>query len=577
MEVAWGQSPSLQATGSLSLPAWTNRQPDWRGEVQPTLYLNGELAITNGVFEGVPFDLARTHFSYAQLEWQLPDFKITQGKTRLAINGHENDGTKNFEWHVRGAFDPAAIRPFLTTSNAVRGFEMVKFTQPVALDMNVGGRLYDYDRISAQGLVSATNFSVRGETFGDVTAEVNYTNRVLEFLKPLMHTGAQMMTADKIVLDFNTRLIHFINGFSTADPEMIARAIGPKTASLVEPYHFLQPPTARVNGQIPLRDMQGGRDLDEVDMRFDVIRGAPFEWAKLKTTNIVGTIDWQGQVLILTNVTAAFYGGGGGGSAFFDFRVPHEGADFRFTVNVTNANLHLLAVDLSTPTNHLEGTLTGQVVVTNADSRNWRTWNGYGHVRLRNGLLWDIPVFSIISPVLNAISPGLGNSRATDASARFVITNGVFFSDTLEIRAKMMRLQYNGTVDMKQNVNAQVTAQLLRDTWAVGPFVSTVLWPVSKLFEYKITGTLEHPKSDPVYVIPKLLLMPLHPIRSLEEILPAGDADTPPANWVGGHQGLGAASSLVSIITSGEADWKNWELFTSCFAFLFSHLSSALI
>jgi hypothetical protein len=67
---------------------------------------------------------------------------------------------------------------------------------------------------------------------------------------------------------------------------------------------------------------------------------------------------------------------------------------------------------------------------------------------------------------------------------------------------------------LKQNVHARVTAQLLRNTWVVGPLVSTVLWPVSKLFEYKITGTLKNPKSEPVYV-PKLLLLPLHPIRTL--------------------------------------------------------------
>jgi hypothetical protein len=84
---------------------------------------------------------------------------------------------------------------------------------------------------------------------------------------------------------------------------------------------------------------------------------------------------------------------------------------------------------------------------------------------------------------------------------------------------------------LKENVHARVTAQLLRDTWVVGPLVSTVLWPVSKLFEYKITGTLKNPKGEPVYV-PKLLLLPLHPIRTLEEMFPGGKTETnaPPEN-----------------------------------------------
>jgi hypothetical protein len=340
-----------------------------------------------------------------------------------------------------------------------------------------------------------------------------------------------MMTADKVTLDFNTRLICFTNGFSTADPGSVTRAIGPKTARQVEPYHFLQPPTARVNGQVPLHDMNGGRDTAAVDLRFDIIKGAPFEWMKFKTTNIVGTIHWRGQALILTNVAAAFYGGDGNGFANFDFRVPHEGADYQFVVSVTNVNLHLLAADLSATTNHLEGTLAGRLVVTDADSRDWRAWDGFGHANLHDGLLWDIPIFGILSPVLNTFLPGLGNSRATDAAAKFSITNGVIYTDSLEIRSTMMRLEYAGTADLKENVHARVTAQLLRDTWVVGPLVSTMLWPVSKLFEYKITGTLKNPKSEPVYV-PKLLLLPLHPIRTLEEMFPGGETKTnaPPEN-----------------------------------------------
>jgi hypothetical protein len=530
-DFSWTQPPLLQARGSLILPAWTNRQPDWRDEVQPTIQLNGELAFTNGVISGVTIDSARTRFSYSNLVWQLPNLMVVKSRSRLEFGGGEDDATKDYRWHIHGVLDPEVVRPFLTTSNAVRGLNIMKFTEPLALDVDVSGRLYDYDGIAASGRVALTNFAVRGQAFGDVASTLNYTNRVLEFINPLMRTGAQMMRADKVTLDFNQRLICFTNGFSTADPEPVARAIGPKTGRLVEPYHFLQPPTARVNGQVPLHDMNGGRDMTDVDLQFDIIRGGPFEWLKLKTTNITGTIHWRNQTLILTNVAAAFYGGDGNGFANFDFRAPHEGADYQFVVSVTNVNLHALAMDLSSPTNHLEGTLAAQLVVTDADSRDWRSWDGFGHANLHDGLLWDIPIFGILSPVLNTFLPGLGNSRATDASAKFSITNGVIYTDSLEIRSTMMRLEYAGTVDLRQNVHARVTAQLLRDTWVVGPVVSTMLWPVSKLFEYRVNGTLKNPKSEPVYV-PKLLLIPLHPIRTLEGMFPGGETETnaPPGN-----------------------------------------------
>jgi len=334
--------------------------------------------------------------------------------------------------------------------------------------------------------------------------------------------GTQTMTADLVTLDFNRRLISFKNGYSTADPAAIAHAIGPKTAHIMAPYHFLQPPTVFVEGCVPLRDINGVRDVDDADLRFDVVGGVPFQCLKLRASRVTGTIHWLGETLVLTNVAAELYGGSGNGFANFDFRVPHEGADYQFTAAVTNINLHALASDLSSPTNHLEGALSGQVVVTRADTRDWRTLDGFGQARLRDGLIWDIPLFYILSPVLNDVSPGLGDSRATDASAAFAITNGVIYSDALEMNTAMTRLEYTGTVDLRENVNARVTAQLLHNLPAVGPFISLLFTPVTKLFEYKVTGTLQNLKREPVYV-PKLLLLPLHPIRTIEDLFPSGD------------------------------------------------------
>jgi len=533
-DFSWTQPPSLHADGSLVLPAWTNRQPDWRGEVQPTVRLNGALAFTNGAMSSMVIDSAAADFSYSNLVWRIPALALAQSQTRLEINGSENDATKDYFWHVRGTFDPECLRPFLTTSNAVRGLHHFALTEPVHLDADVWGQLYNYDSIGAHGHVACTNFSVRGQSVDNVAGEFSYTNRVLEFFHPRLWRGTQTMTADTITLDFNRKLIFFTNGFSSADPEAVARAIGPKTGEILEPYHFLQPPTVRVEGCAPLRDINSPEDTDDADLSFDIVGGVPFRCLKLRATKLTGTVHWLGQTLILTNVAAELYGGSGNGFASFDFRVPHEGADYHFTASVTNINLHLFAADLTSPTNHLEGTLDGLIVVTRADTRDWWTPDGFGRAHLRNGLIWDIPLFGILSPVLNAIMPGLGNSRATEAQAKFTMTNGMINSDSLEIDTSMTRLQYSGTVDLREHVNANVTAQLMHNIWGVGPVISTIFYPVTKLFEYKVTGTLQDPKKEPVYV-PKFLLLPLHPFRTVQELLPGGDiffstTNTPPGN-----------------------------------------------
>ena len=60
-------------------------------------------------------------------------------------------------------------------------------------------------------------------------------------------------------------------------------------------------------------------------------------------------------------------------------------------------------------------------------------------------------------------------------------------------------------------------------------FIDNVKQKVKK-HEYKVSGTLREPKSEPVYYVPKLLLLPLHPLRTLKELLPTDSSrtNTPP-------------------------------------------------
>lgn len=523
-EFIWAQPPVLSAAGSVILPPWTNRHPDWQAQAQPTVCLDGALVFTNATIMGAKIDATRLRFTYTNLVWNVPALDLVCAKTVLSLSGGENDHTKNYHWHVRGFFDPESVRPFLKSKNARHGFNYVSFAEPIYLDLQLRGTLYDFSSLGAEGEVVATNLAVRGQSVDSVTGKLFYTNRVLEFYNPVLWRaqGAQTMRADKITLDFNRKLILFTNGFSTTDPQAVGYAIGPKTGKMLLPFHFLSPPTVRVNGQVPLRKVNHGSDLADADLTFEILKGAPFRWLKLYAANIAGTLHWQAQSLFLNDVTARLYGGTGTGHAYFDFRPVEHDCDYNFSFVLHDVNLHLLAENASLKTNHLEGILNASVVVTNASSADWHSWNGGGAVSLRDGLLWDVPMFGILSPALNAVSPGLGSSRAKEASGKFIITNGVIYTDSLNIGLSLSRLQYVGTVDLKQNVNARVTAQPLRNTPVVGSVVSTLLTPVSKLFEYRVTGTLKDPKTTPVFVGARLLLFPLHPIRSLEDMFPVG-------------------------------------------------------
>ncbi|HXS68407.1 MAG TPA: AsmA-like C-terminal region-containing protein, partial [Candidatus Polarisedimenticolia bacterium] len=371
----------------------------------------------------------------------------------------------------------------------------------------------DRELINGKARLMVTNFTVRGEPAESFQSDLQYSNRVLTLFEPRVQISAtQQIRADIAKLVFDERKMYVTNVFSTADPDAVVHAIGPHAEHVIDPYHFLKPPLVHVDGIVPLHDPH------DADLHFDV-DGGDFQWWRFQVPRITGKVDWVGEHLAVRDVQTDFYLGKASGNADFDF-LPNHTANYRFNLVASDANLHVLAKDLTEgKTNKLEGLLNLRVEVTGGNSADLLSVQGAGRADLRDGLIWDIPIFGIFSPALDTIMPGLGSSRARQGSATFTITNGVIDSEDLKIETLMARLRYWGTIDLKGAVNARMEAELFRNTWVVGPVLSLALWPVSKTFEYKITGDIHKPKSEPVF-IPRIFFFPLHPMQTIKDMIP---------------------------------------------------------
>jgi hypothetical protein len=487
----WTAPPIVEGSISFTLPAWTNSNPDWRAEVQPILQIAGHFDVPKGgTFRGVPASSASSSFVYSNMTWRLPDLVAIRPEGRLEAEHISNDRSKNFYWRVRSTIDPLAARP-LVESNVLRGLNLFTFARPPLVEAELWGRWHDEEKTGMKGRVILTNFTFRGQQIDSLQTAVTYTNRMLAFAKPEAHRGSQLYKADSVIVDFRRQQVYLTNGFSTGDPMVVARAIGPHVVRAIEPYQFLNPPTAYVHGVIPM-----ARDED-ADLYFR-LAGGPFKWWKFKVKHISGEVHWYGRLLNITDIDADFYGGKLNGSVGFKF-IDSRGTEYHFATAATNVLLQALMADLSTRSNQLEGTLDTRLVVRRGNLARKNDFDGSGSVSLRDGLIWNIPIFGVFSAPLDKVVPGLGSSRARNADGTFSITNGVIFSDDAEIRSPAMRLLYRGAADIDGNVNATVEAQVLRDVFLIGPIVSTVLWPFAKMFEYRVTGTLAQPHTELLY------------------------------------------------------------------------------
>lgn len=516
----WTTPPRLEAHIALTLPAWTNRAPDWRGEVQPTVRVDGEfVAPAGGAFRGVPVRSARAHFSLSNSVWRLPDL-IAEGPGGEVGFSYTGDmRTHDYEFDVQARLDPNALRPLLD-EQAQRGLALFELREPPRVEGRIWGRWRAPERTGFAGRVAATNFTFRGETCRVFSATVVFTNRLLHATNVYVRRDEGEIHVPALALDLAGNRLWLTNAMSTVDPSAVARAIGPKTTRTLAPYRFHTPPLVTISGRLPLR----GADADAY---FDV-SGGPFSYWRFNLPQVQARVHWTKGRVMLTNLVAAFYDGQLAGD--LEFREGGEAADaLRFHAAVRGADLRPFMADVLSKTNRTQGRVEADLTITSANPADWHSWQGFGDVTLSDGLLWDVPLFGYFSHLLNAFSPGLGSTRASAGSATFTIRDSVIRSDDLLIYEPTARLRYRGMVDFEGHVNARVEAELLRNTAMFGRLFSLALWPVTKLFEYKVTGTLAKPKVEPLYFLPRLLQIPLHPLRTLGDLWPDRPAKEPPA------------------------------------------------
>lgn len=506
----WETPPRARAELSVLLPPWKSqeRSPEWRQELLGSLVMGGHFDANACAYRTVPARAAHSDFVLSNSTWRLPNLTVERPEGVAVLDFFEDIPARDYHWRIHSGIVPKVLKPLLDPA-AEKVLDYFQFTRPPLIEGDIWGRWYARERTGFNARLALTNFVVRGEGVSNFTCAVEFTNLWLRCRDVVAGRGEQLITAPQVDLDLGAQQIYITNAWSTADPLIVTRIIGPKTTAAIEPYHFHQPPRVRLNGRLPFQDSE------TTDLHFEV-EGGPFSALQFNLPHVSSMVHWVTNTLRLEGVRGDFYGGDLRGNALFDFS-SRNGADFSFGLTVTNGNLNWLMADISHATNRLEGSFSGELTITAARTDDWKSWQGFGTATLTNGLLWDFPMFGLFTPVLNSLTPGLGSSRASEAAGTFIITNSVIHTADLEIRAAPVRLHYDGSVDFDTRVDATVTAEMFRDTWLLGRIISLATMPLTKVFEYKVTGTLAQPKTDPLYV-PKLLLLPLHPLKTLKDI-----------------------------------------------------------
>ena len=109
---------------------------------------------------------------------------------------------------------------------------------------------------------------------------------------------------------------------------------------------------------------------------------------------------------------------------------------------------------------------------------------GEGTLSVTNGDVFAIPIFGPLSGILNGIVLGMGFNVAHQASASFLVDDGMVETGDFKIKGQGFDMVGGGKIfflDDKINFKIRINAQGLP---------GVLLFPVSKLFEYNADGPL---------------------------------------------------------------------------------------
>ncbi len=343
-----------------------------------------------------------------------------------------------------------------------------------------------YNNVPIRSARAEFEISPRGSLWSGIALEFDYTNYLLH----RRHGGqaSAVMMADRIHYDKKDQLTSLANLRGEIWPGPALRLVYPGGADHVdESYGFHRPPSLTANGVVDHRKFglrtdletrivaQGTTNYEFLDRTVQLsnlsanvrTRNRRYDIDDLKFRSFAGT--GAGVITVRTNPgrPASI----DGGIKWNEMRLGEVGRVYGFEKAAY-------------------GTLTGRIDFTSVPGHT-NAFQGKGVVGLRNGQLFHVPIFGPLSPPIGGVlGKTFSHEQARDASATFVIRNGVAYTKDFLTSTPSTTFVGEGKIDL---VNKRVDMTMRMNARGLLGLVTLPLLPRNGLFQFRGQGPLKKP------------------------------------------------------------------------------------
>jgi hypothetical protein len=458
---------------------------------------SGQLSFSKANVREVPIDSLDVTFARAGPEIRMNKAALQLASGPLASrlkmrNGIFRLDSRRFELGVTGTLNPHHIKPLLTP-NMQTIVDWFGIQEPLQGDVIVGG-VAGNPAVYCFGPVQATNFTIYGVAVQSLQGQLDITNEVMH-IRGATLTRPEGAARGDVHMAFSNQTLR-LDVDSTLDPRATTEMLGPAIAEFMQPFRLNGPARLQVEGLLDYCNFS----LNHLQARVEAQR---FGYDRWEADTAHFDLAVRGRRLRFTNVLATAYGGQFSGHG--ELYPVATDSQWRYEMDVTTRGAHLadlLAATFAKPVEELRGILDGRARVGGYIGKGTGPLAiGSGHAEIRNGLLFQTKLFSGLTAILSKLLPDFTLFAQTDARGTYLIRNSRVTSKDIELQGTVFSVKAAGDYFFGGGLDYRVEVQLLRGG-PVAALVRLATLPVTRLLEFRLTGSFEDPKWRPVNLNP---------------------------------------------------------------------------
>lgn len=439
----------------------------------------------------------------ADLHWDAQVLRVTEFSASVGRDvrrGTVAGGLTLTEDELRAratlAVDPHVLLPGLRAFgfDQTRVFEWFSFPAVApTCELTIERKWGAHAAVSVRGRLQATQFAYRGTAigFGSLAGTYAWTPAAHTLdLNPVVLVVGGRNISGNLAVDLNAETVR-LEALSLADVPALARIAGFREGSFLDAFAFGRDTRVYVKGRIGYRTF-------EVNDAEIAVESPSVCWGGITAEDCAFKVRLAGETNQVQDMRGRLAGGSFTATALFS---PEAAGSDEVRYQVRGEILHadvnqVLGAWRPGTASRLDGRLYGNIDLAGRLGKGQgKTATGQGYVNIKRGTLYRVPLFGGFTEAMASAIPGVDFvTRQTDVRAPFEVQDGRIVSRDIQVEGDVLSLTGRGSATLDGGLDFTVQVRPLKDKTLVGTALRAVAYPISKLFEYRLQGTLSAPR-----------------------------------------------------------------------------------